>query len=72
MAGRLRRGDLLTFDDGLASHLEIAMPELDKRGLRATLYLTPPGEEDETSSRSWLSTPTGPTQASLTCVTKPA
>lgn len=40
----------LTFDDGLRSQLELAIPLLNDRGLRATFYLNPrgkdPGSED--------------------------
>jgi hypothetical protein len=43
----------LTFDDGLPSHLGIAIPELDRRGMRGTFYLNPRGSEDESSSTSW-------------------
>ena len=43
----------LTFDDGLPSHLQIAIPELDRRGLRSTFYLNPRGDEDEYSLTSW-------------------
>ena len=31
----------LTFDDGMSSQLAIAIPQLDRRGLRATFYLNP-------------------------------
>lgn len=43
----------LTFDDGTPSHLEIVIPELEKRGLRGTFYLNPRGDEDNASPRSW-------------------
>lgn len=36
----------LTFDDGLASQLNIAAPEMTQRGLRGTFYLNPSGEGD--------------------------
>lgn len=36
----------LTFDDGLESQLALAVPELDRRGLRATFFLNPVGHED--------------------------
>jgi peptidoglycan/xylan/chitin deacetylase (PgdA/CDA1 family) len=36
----------LTFDDGLDSQLALAVPELDRRGLRATFYVNPSGSED--------------------------
>ncbi len=52
----------LTFDDGLRSQQEIALPALDQRGLRATFYLNPRGKDEdpgraeswEESLRSWL------------------
>ena len=31
----------LTFDDGTLDHLEIAAPELEKRGWRGTFYINP-------------------------------
>jgi hypothetical protein len=34
-----------TFDDGLASQLEIAIPRLEERGFRGTFYLNPRGED---------------------------
>lgn len=43
----------LTFDDGMPSHLETAVPEMDRRGLRGTFYLNPRGDEDENSPASW-------------------
>jgi hypothetical protein len=43
----------LTFDDGYASHLDFVVPNLDRRGLRATFYLTPKGDEDISSPGSW-------------------
>jgi peptidoglycan/xylan/chitin deacetylase (PgdA/CDA1 family) len=36
----------LTFDDGMDSQLHLAVPELDRRGLRATFYMNPRGTED--------------------------
>lgn len=40
-AGGWRDGAVsLTFDDGLNSQLDIAVPELDKRGMRGTFYVT--------------------------------
>lgn len=41
----------LSFDDGLDSHLRVAVPSLDQRGLRATFYLTP-----QAKPGSWRST----------------
>ena len=43
----------LTFDDGMPSHLETVLPEMDRRGLRGTFYLNPRGDEDENSPASW-------------------
>jgi len=43
----------LTFDDGMPSHLETVVPELDRRGVRGTFYLNPRGDEDENSPSSW-------------------
>lgn len=37
----------LTFDDGLKSQLEVAVPLLNDRGLRATFYLNPRGTTPE-------------------------
>jgi peptidoglycan/xylan/chitin deacetylase (PgdA/CDA1 family) len=37
----------LTFDDGLRSQREIAVPLLNDRGLRATFYLNPRGTTPE-------------------------
>ncbi len=36
----------LTFDDGLRSQLEVAVPILDRAGLRATFYLNPTGAQE--------------------------
>ncbi len=38
----------LTFDDGLCSQLERAVPLLNDHGLRGTFYLTPRGDDWET------------------------
>lgn len=35
----------LTFDDGMRSQLEVAIPRLGERGLRATFYLNPRGDD---------------------------
>jgi hypothetical protein len=43
----------LTFDDGLDSHLQIAIPELDRRNLRGTFYLNPRGADDPDSPSGW-------------------
>jgi peptidoglycan/xylan/chitin deacetylase (PgdA/CDA1 family) len=37
----------LTFDDGMRSQLEVAVPLLNDRGLRATFYLNPRGTMPE-------------------------
>ncbi len=42
----------LTFDDGLHSQLEVAVPLLTDRGLRATFYLNPRGRNPV--SDDWL------------------
>ncbi len=42
----------LTFDDGLHSQLEVAVPLLTDRGLRATFYLNPRGRNPD--SDDWL------------------
>ena len=36
----------LTFDDGMGSHLDTAIPMLEKYGLRGTFYITASGEDD--------------------------
>ena len=43
----------LTFDDGFPSHLKVAVPNLDQRGLRATFYLTPKGNDRGFLGPSW-------------------
>lgn len=43
----------LTFDDGFPSHLKVAVPSLDQRGLRATFYLTPKGHERGWGGSTW-------------------
>jgi len=44
----------LTFDDGMPSQFEIALPALNERGLQATFYLNPRGcEEDSNIDQSW-------------------
>ena len=44
----------LTFDDGLRSQLETAIPLLDEHGLQATFYLNPPRDGDEDDWRARL------------------
>ncbi len=45
----------LTFDDGMRSHLEVAVPLLNAAGLRATFYLNPDGAEcDAGEGESWM------------------
>ncbi|MGD0003123.1 MAG: polysaccharide deacetylase family protein [Anaerolineaceae bacterium] len=45
----------ITFDDGLQSQLQFAIPALNERGIKATFYLNPRGsEEDVANSDSWL------------------
>lgn len=43
----------LTFDDGMESHLQIVIPEMNQRNLRGTFYINPKGDDDETSPKSW-------------------
>jgi len=42
-----------TFDDGLASQLEIALPRLEEHGFRATFYLNPRGEDWAERLAAW-------------------
>jgi hypothetical protein len=35
----------LTFDDGMRSHLEVAVPRLEERGFHGTFYLNPRGDD---------------------------
>ncbi len=48
----------LTFDDGMGSHLNLAIPELNARDLQATFYLNPRGSEEDAARglpwRAWL------------------
>ena len=41
----------LTFDDGLPSQLEVAVPTLNAHGLRATFYINPRGPDGEWQRR---------------------
>lgn len=44
----------LTFDDGMDSQREVALPILQELGLRATFYVNPAGREDDpTIDASW-------------------
>ena len=43
----------LTFDDGAASQLRLAIPALNERGLHATFYLNPRGDTWETRMAPW-------------------
>ena len=43
----------LTFDDGLSSQLKIAVPLLNKYGLRGTFYLVPKGEDWKNKLYPW-------------------
>jgi len=45
----------LTFDDGMDSQRLIALPEMNRRGLRGTFYLNPKGDADEGSPNNWKS-----------------
>lgn len=42
----------LTFDDGTLDHLEIAAPELEKRGWRGTFYINP--QSNDRARSRWL------------------
>ncbi|NLS77886.1 MAG: polysaccharide deacetylase family protein [Chloroflexi bacterium] len=44
----------LTFDDGMRSQLEIAVPRLEERGFRGTFYLNPRGDDWQSRCASWL------------------
>lgn len=43
----------LTFDDGLSSQLEIAVPALNEHGLHATFYFCPNGDDWRSNLSSW-------------------
>lgn len=43
----------LSFDDGYPSHIKLAVPNLDRRGLKATFYLTPKGSGKGILGLSW-------------------
>ena len=43
----------LTFDDGMRSQLETAIPRLEERGLRGTFYLNPRGEDWASRLAPW-------------------
>ncbi|RLF04510.1 MAG: hypothetical protein DRK00_06575 [Thermoprotei archaeon] len=51
--GRYRCAISLTFDDGLPSQLRIAVPLLDRYGIRATFYLCPSGEDWAERLKPW-------------------
>ena len=56
----------LSFDDGLRSHIEFAVPELNQHKLRATFYLNPKGDApDPLMEQGWREklTPWKPVQA---------
>jgi len=42
-----------TFDDGMASQLEIAVPRLEERGFRGTFYVNPRGEDWAERLAAW-------------------
>jgi len=44
----------LTFDDGLTSQLKIAVPLLNRYGLRGTFYLSPKGDDWEDRYAPWI------------------
>ncbi len=44
----------ISFDDGMQSQLDLAVPALNERGLKATFYLNPRGSAEEVSTTaSW-------------------
>ncbi len=44
---------MLMFDDGWPSHFQVAVPELEKRGLVATFYICPDKGEFKTMAKAW-------------------
>ena len=44
---------MLMFDDGWPSHFQVAVPELEKRGLIATFYICPAKGEFKTQAKEW-------------------
>ena len=44
---------LLMFDDGWPSHADVAVPELEKRGLVATYYIVPEKGEFKAREKAW-------------------
>lgn len=44
---------MLMFDDSWPSHFQVAVPELEKRGLIATFYVCPAKGEFKTQSKEW-------------------
>ena len=44
---------LLMFDDGWPSHVDVAVPELEKRGLVATYYIVPEKGEFKAREKAW-------------------
>ena len=44
---------MLMFDDGWPSHFQVAVPELEKRGLVATFYICPDKGEFKTMAKEW-------------------
>jgi peptidoglycan/xylan/chitin deacetylase (PgdA/CDA1 family) len=43
----------LTFDDGMRSQVEIAVPRLEERGFRGTFYLNPRGDDWQDRLAAW-------------------
>ncbi|MFH1568489.1 MAG: polysaccharide deacetylase family protein [Gemmatimonadota bacterium] len=46
-------GVSLTFDDGMACHLDLVVPALDERGLKGTFYLNPKGDDWQERLAPW-------------------
>jgi hypothetical protein len=44
----------LTFDDGLSSQLDVAVPTLNRFGLRGTFYISPKGDNWREALAPWL------------------
>ena len=47
--GKFQGAISITFDDGLKSQLQCAIPALNERGIRATFYLNPRGNDEDAS-----------------------
>ena len=51
--GGAKAAFLLMFDDGWPSHVDVAVPELEKRGLVATYYIVPEKGEFKAREKAW-------------------